>query len=660
MNCAYCNCSIIIKVQGGRIVKLTERERQILYVLMRMESFITGHELANELGVSLKTVQRDISSINQTFKKEKGVELITSARGKGYVINRKKIQFIDNELFLDKNIILNLKVDRIDWIISRFCIAELKNEAVTLNELSESLYIGLSTLKKDIQSVKDKLAKYHLELIKYGNKGMKIEGSEKDIRVLLTEYLFKMENLGIQGKISLKSKIKEKNIASVLRSILKEYEIQIADIGFNNLVLHIEVAILRINKGKISLVNNTQQIDTNSNEYLCAQAICSKIQEKFDLTFPEEEVINIYLHLSAQKVLLSEKNIQLKSDAFENTPEYHMVKDVLDEIHRIYGIDFRNDQILINGLLIHLKSAILRIKLQYPIHNELLEDIQKNYPFAMQLAFLLTTKISKWLKKNVDIHETGYIAIHFCGALERIGKKNKTTIKVILVCASGGGTSVLLRAKLENKYRDQISVNGIYSMFQLNDVDFSETDCIISTVPLQDDYPIPILYVTPIATDNDLNKIHHFIQEKQKEIHPHDLLSRDLFYANKQFESKEEIIQFMSQRLVDLGYIDKICQQSILEREKLASTEIGNMVAVPHNMGKGKVYRPSLSFMLLDQPIHWQFSDVKLIIMIVNVVSENKYYKNLFLKIYNKVNFQYKVNEIVKKKDFNYILNLFD
>lgn len=39
---------------------------------------------------------------------------------------------------------------------------------------------------------------------------MKIEGSEKDIRVLLTEYLFKMENLGIQGKISLKSKIKEK------------------------------------------------------------------------------------------------------------------------------------------------------------------------------------------------------------------------------------------------------------------------------------------------------------------------------------------------------------------------------------------------------------------------------------------------------------------
>lgn len=77
-------------MQGGRIVKLTERERQILYVLMRMESFITGHELANELGVSLKTVQRDISSINQTFKKEKGVELITSARGKGYVINRKK------------------------------------------------------------------------------------------------------------------------------------------------------------------------------------------------------------------------------------------------------------------------------------------------------------------------------------------------------------------------------------------------------------------------------------------------------------------------------------------------------------------------------------------------------------------------------------------
>lgn len=71
-------------------MKLTERERQILYVLMRMESFITGHELTNELGVSLKTVQRDISSINQTFKKEKGVELITSARGKGYVINRKK------------------------------------------------------------------------------------------------------------------------------------------------------------------------------------------------------------------------------------------------------------------------------------------------------------------------------------------------------------------------------------------------------------------------------------------------------------------------------------------------------------------------------------------------------------------------------------------
>ncbi|WAA09366.1 BglG family transcription antiterminator [Fervidibacillus albus] len=638
-------------------MELKERERKILSILMRMQTYVTGEELSNEIGVSLKTIQRDIANINQYFKNLENKQLITSSRGNGYVFNNKYRTLIDSIIsFTEKKDIPVEPTDRIKWIITEYCFASVKNEAITLNQLADALFISTSTLKKDMQGVKAILGDYGLDLVKDGNKGLKLAGSENQIRSLLIEYLFK--KIPFESNQSFPFHENKGNLSILLEKSLLEYGIHMTDIGMDNFIFHIQVALSRIQTGNFIKKGDQYPVHTDSKEYVCAKEISRRLEDMFQLSIPEEEVLNIFLHLSAQKTIVQDEELHQTIASFRNTEECEVIDEVLEVIDKIYGFHFHKDDVLRVGLLIHLRSALLRIKLGYPIRNEFLEDIQTNYPFAMQLAFFLANKIKEHMDIQIDLHETGYLALHFCGAMERMGKK-EGKLRACLVCASGGGTAILLKSKLENAYRNRLLVQGVYSIRQISEIDFDQIDIIISTVRLQGDFPVPVLVVTPIVHEIDMQKINDFIYKKNNCLIVQDMMSKQLFYMNKDFHTKEEIIQFMSQQLVDLGYINQACQQSILEREKLASTEIGNMVAVPHNIGDGVVYRPSVSFMLLDHPVHWHHGDVKLVMMIAMDVNNNQFYKDVFLELYNKVNFQYKVDEIVNRKQFDYIYNLF-
>ena len=56
----------------------------------------------------------------------------------------------------------------------------------------------------------------------------------------------------------------------------------------------------------------------------------------------------------------------------------------------------------------------------------------------------------------------------------------------------------------------------------------------------------------------------------------------------------------MSKKLVEKEYIDDTMRQSYFERETIATTEIGNMVAIPHG-AKGEVYENKVAIGILKR-----------------------------------------------------------
>ncbi|RBP90751.1 PTS system mannitol-specific IIC component [Cytobacillus firmus] len=74
----------------------------------------------------------------------------------------------------------------------------------------------------------------------------------------------------------------------------------------------------------------------------------------------------------------------------------------------------------------------------------------------------------------------------------------------------------------------------------------------------------------------------------QEMAHEDDLLRAENVFLNQQFANKEEAIHFTGRALVNAGYVDESYVEAMIERENIASTYMGNDVAIPHGTEEAK------------------------------------------------------------------------
>ena len=73
-------------------------------------------------------------------------------------------------------------------------------------------------------------------------------------------------------------------------------------------------------------------------------------------------------------------------------------------------------------------------------------DIRIKYPYAYELGKIAKKTIEEELGLKLDDEEISNIAVHVGGAIERSEHNQKKKVfKVIIVCVSGIGTSMLVK-----------------------------------------------------------------------------------------------------------------------------------------------------------------------------------------------------------------------
>lgn len=643
------------------MIKATSRQRSMINAIISADGYVSGTDLANMNQVSVKTVQREMKDIN-SFLKSYNCEIL-SKRSFGYKI--KYDNYDDYKILksvikdIDCSCVYTLEENRVEWIIKKlaFLYADSEKESIKQDELCDELFISLSTLKNDLKVVKEILHNYDLKLSRNGNSGVYISGDEAKFRYFLSDYIVhKVGQKKYETILEMIDSESSECIKEIIVDVINKYELNITDLGFDNLFNHIVITITRIKNDKI-INDQSSHIPVGDIEYEAAVNLCRQICKFTDVEFPTAEVIYIYQHLKSQNRLFKDDNYSIDD---EDNKNLNIIRESLKEIYLQVGIDFTHDEILENGLLIHLKSVLHRIEYKMKIRNSMLDQIRKNYVLAYELANLLGRCIEKEIGSEVDENEIGFLALHFGGALERMNiKGKKDRLRVIVICASGMGTSILLRSKLSNRFGSKIQICGVYPSYKLKELDFKDIDLIISTINLEHKN-LPIINVSPILSDADLNKINHFIT-KGNENYKLDIKSyfkEEIFSPNLDMDNYLDVIEYISNKMYELGYIDERMKHSYMEREKLSSTEIGNMVAIPHAL-VGNVKKPGIYVAILNKPIKWVYSEVQLVMMIAIDKKVFLEYENLFLDIYNPIDEMYKVEKIIRKKDLNYIKKLY-
>ena len=81
-------------------------------------------------------------------------------------------------------------------------------------------------------------------------------------------------------------------------------------------------------------------------------------------------------------------------------------------------------------------------------------------------------------------------------------------------------------------------------------------------------------------------------------------MKKELVFTKRAFQTKEEVIHFLTQKVIDMGLAPAELTQSVMEREASAPTSFGHYTAIPHPMTP-LTEETFWAICTLEKPIIW-------------------------------------------------------
>lgn len=586
---------------------MNTRALSIIKILLNSVEPVSSLALSQEIGCSTKTIQNEIKEVNKELKNCE----IVSIRGIGYKIegNLDDIDIKNSDLY---------DYDRVEYIIKKIInISSTDKDTIKLEDLADSMYVSLSTVKNDLKEVKKILNEYNLKISSKHKQGICIEASEEDIIKFIINYSNKVDN-SLNIKDFLNNNIIENlfSIKKILLDTLSYENMILTDNEFKNIVNYISIYLSR---------NNTNQSDFIK-EYI------KKYKSKKEKPISEDEQLLIR----------------------------KAIKEFCRDLNIATSINLSHDKVFEECLFNHISNLYKRADLGINQYEITAGEIKLKYPFPFELGKIAKKTIEKNLNMEISEDEVENIALHIGGALERIDKRDeKKVYKTIIVCTSGVGTSMLIKSKLENIFKGKLEIIKVIPSYLIDYINVLDIDFVISTVEVNLEN-VNVIKVSPMLTDKEIKLIEKYIETENVyiDLDIQNLFSSELFFKDIKAETRSQVIDIMSKKLVEKGYIDDTMRQSYFERETIATTEIGNMVAIPHG-AKGEVYENKVAIGILKEPISWEVGKVRLVIMLALDKEKILDYEEVFSKIYKRVDSIAKVISICENKSYEKFIKLF-
>lgn len=610
-----------------------------------------SEELSNEINVSSRTIRNDIKELNVILKNS-GAEIIAKPK-LGNLLNIYDKKGFDKFFYELKHMVepnVKILIDPEDR--SKYLLNYLLNEKdyVKIDDLSEKIYVSKSTLTSDLKLVRKMLKEFNLTLNSKPNHGIKINGSEFNIRLCIAKYL--INSMGVINE-EVKGNEIIKQIENILLNEIANSSIRLSDIAFRNLIIHIYISIIRINNSNsISINKSYLDKEKYAEEIEVSKRIISRLENELEISFPERENEYVAIHLAGKKIvdlsgLSTEGNLVISSDINE------IVTYMLSLVYEALKIDFRNDFELIMMLSLHLISLKVRLEYDMTMKNPLLGEIKRNQSFAYMIANQACDVLREKYNKFISEDEVAYFALHFSLALER--KRTRYSKKnILIVCSSGRGSAKFLIYKIRSEFGSYINNIETADLYSLKNYDFTNIDYVITTINIKFSIPRPILEVNCFFESSDLKAIKRLLTDENKsEII--NYFSEDLFFTDMEFYSKEEVLKFMCKKIKDIKDVPSNIYSMVMKREALAVTEFGNMVAIPHPY-KAVCKETFVAICILKKPIKWDMKKVQFVfLMCIENNDEkdlSKFYQTTSKLLTNKCY----ITELIKKKEYS-VLN---
>ena len=573
---------------------------------------VTPSEAAEALGISVRTLRSHVKQANDDLA---GVVSIDLVRNRGYSVEIQDRGALDAYLTgaeeQQRDGIPQTREERVAYLLNDLLS---RSTWITLDELSEMLFASRSVLTGDLKQVEHTLEAYGLSLARRPHYGVRVEGSELARRLCLAASMMHGE---FKEAVAKRDACDEDDaalsefpdqrhllqvIADTVDSAITGHDFHINAVAYQNLLVHIAVALARIRSGHY-MPAETEHVEKikASREWPVAQDIASKIGAAAGVELPQEEVAYLAIHLAGKQTLWphsdGEDNLIISDEVWD------VVGEMLDRIWQVFHIDFRADLELRMNLARHIVPLAVRLQYHLQVDNPILADIKTRYLLAWSLAVEADEVLRAHYGATPSEEETGYVALAFALALER-QKTAPVKKSILVVCATGAGSARLLEYRCRREFGEYVDKIVTCDVMHLDQMDLTGIDYVFTTVPLGRALPVPVREVAYFFDDAEIAGMRELLRHGV----PAGLLARTfderLFFPHLPCFTKDSVLHELCEQIRRVRMVDARLEELVRERERVTATSFGNNVAMPHPL-EPVSDETFIAVALLDKPVVW-------------------------------------------------------
>lgn len=547
-----------------------------LFTLLQNET-LPQEELAQRLSVSTRTVRADITALNALLL-HYGAQFILT-RGSGYQLvihDPTRYQTLEESAPKAQHI-PRTAADRIHFLLVRFLTSAF---SIKLEDLADTWFVSRATLQGDMVDVRERFQRYQLTLETRPRHGMKLFGSEVSIRACLTDLLWELSQPGplnpLIGEEAFDASVPTL-LAGVLQETLTRHHVRLTDAGERFICLYGAVAVRRVSEGYPLADFSAEDVWQNVRD--AARELANTMQQLAGKLLAPAEEEWLCVHLAARQVQ------DVDPGTISADDDEALVNYILRYINQQYNYNLLDDAQLHADLLTHIKTMITRVRYQIMIPNPLLENIKQHYPMAWDMTLAAVSSWGKYTPYAISENEIGFLVLHIGVGLERhynIGYQRQP--QVLLVCDTSNAMVRMIEAILQRKY-PQLEIAATLSQREYEQRGEIAEDFVISTVRISEKEK-PVVTIAPFPTDYQLDQIGKLV-----------LVDRTRpWMLNKYFDEahfqvidtpmdQQALFATLCQQLQQEGFVGAEFHGSVVEREAIVSTMLGDGIALPHALG---------------------------------------------------------------------------
>ena len=587
---------------------LTKRQKEMIQEFERHSpSFLTADHFVEKFQVSMRTVQSDIKKIREHLATTRYAELISVAsKGSQLIIKDYTAFQVNNqqkEIISESN-----QSDR----VRKLCVLLLNQKRpINRQKVLDQLFIASSTLNMDLKEADKLLSNYQLSVERKRNSGIFISGNEYDKR----KCLLKLGHLDIhqnQSNMETEESFRQE-IEMVLVSVLLKHHFHISETLFQNLIVHIEMAIKRMKSGFYIGSDEFGGITDFDSEMEVSTEIFQRLAERSYFKVSQEEILNLAIYIKGKSDYENDDYISEEVNTF--------ILHALKEINEKFDIDFRQEIDLRISLALHLMPLLTRIEYNIQNENKLLDQIKQSFPLGFDIAAYMCMLLQNTIDKKIEEGEIAYLAIYFNQYLAKYndisGKK-----RILIITSLKRSESILLRQRFATWFSNEITILTLVNTHEVGFLDIEDYDVIFTTEQTELTDKMGAILISFFPSEQEYSKIKLAIDGFNDKFEIVNLFDEALFRYGHFTNKKEVLDKICSISVSKVG--DKVFQlrEAVELREEIGSSYFGNGIALPHPINP-ILAETFVSVILLKNELDWDSDGNKVHLVMLVAIEKN-------------------------------------